>query len=212
MDLQSTSHPSFSNSGSISTQISDTSPPEQRADGGPARTRSQMSNRPGRSRRSLHVAQVIPTINSNYDRHSHDRNEAGTDPSVIVQGQRSSLTSGNNDIDSNEPRDDTNGSSEDSEDRCDITDTALTAFEEGGDHSDDGRFERNYQSFRLNSNLLAGTLQRNFVQVIPNQRRYSSFRLHRSECIVCVCVCVCVCVFPVCLHMIHFFLSQVMIR
>ena len=75
-----------------------------------------------------------------------------------------------------------------------------TTFEEEEeyDHSAGGfqsRNETNYRSFRLDSNSFAERLHRgpSVVHVVPNQRRYTSFRLRRSEymCVVCsVCVCV----------------------
>ena len=75
-----------------------------------------------------------------------------------------------------------------------------TTFEEEEeyDHSAGGfqsRNETNYRSFRLDSNSFAERLHRgpSVVHVVPNQRRYTSFRLRRSEYMYVVCVCVCVC-------------------
>ena len=110
--------------------------------------------------RSLHVTQVIPTPN-------HGIDALGTDPPTVQW--------------SSSPASPDNSSSDDLE--YDI-DTASTAFE-GGDHSGGGggqfqyRNERNYQSYRLNSNSLRTQLQLDVVQVTPNH--YASFRLHLSE-------------------------------
>ena len=110
--------------------------------------------------RSFSIAQVIPTPRSRSDNENFNEN-----------GGVSS-----NDADSD------HGS------------TTLN-FEEGEDyHGSDGfqsRNDSNYRSFRLNSNnhsFSTGTTQRNAVRIIPNQRRYTSFRLRRSECIYSVVV------------------------
>ena len=98
------------------------------------------------------------------------------------------------------------------------SDSDSTTFEEDEeyDHSAGGfqsRNETNYRSFRLDSNSFAERLHRgpSVVHVVPNQRRYTSFRLRRSEYMYLMCVCVCVCV---CVHALakpymitHFLLS-----
>lgn len=114
--------------------------------------------------RSLSIAQVVPT----------PRSRAGNiNDTCNVNDDTMDSINGNSDRDS-------------------------TIFEEGEGYDDSAaggfqsRNKTNYQSFRLDSNSFApGTLHRgSVVHVIPNQRRYTSFRLRRSKCIVCACVCI----------------------
>ena len=140
-------------------------PTESTSEGGQLQT-NQLQASVHRARgRSLRIAQVVPSPRSVSD------NDSCNDNGDTVS------SNGDSDRDS-------------------------TTFDEGEDYADSAelegfqsRNETSYRSFRLDSNSFAGTLHRgpSVVHVIPSQRRYTSFRLRRSEYNVMYVVCVCTC-------------------